>query len=219
MKKFLPLAIIILSFVSCDKLVSLLNLKHEVEVPATVSASDIQQILRAKDFDEDKLEAYLPVFVRQHTQQVTDFLNNPTEGAAANLQDVTNNVMDIISLLEGVKPDVDKDFKSKLEGYINALKGNNDKVKGKVKEILASQKAQEVEYPIDDTPVETPSYDSYLTITGDGVRLRYYPSLDAGIYTKLNRGARVQRTYDDTDEWYGILYNGQQLYVSKEFAY
>lgn len=56
-----------------------------------------------------------------------------------------------------------------------------------------------------------------VKITGNGVRLRYGPGLDYGIYCKLNKGKILTYRYTDGD-WYCVRYNNMDLYVSRDFA-
>lgn len=61
--------------------------------------------------------------------------------------------------------------------------------------------------------------DAYLTITGNGVRLRTSPDdYDlSNVYTKVNRGTKV-RYIGCTGDWYLVSYKGRELYVNCEFA-
>lgn len=58
---------------------------------------------------------------------------------------------------------------------------------------------------------------SHVKITGNGVRLRYGPGLNYGIYTQVNKGTRL--TYLGTSgNWYCVAYNGLRVYVSRDFS-
>lgn len=58
---------------------------------------------------------------------------------------------------------------------------------------------------------------SYVRINGNGVRLRYGPGLNYGIYKQVGKGAKLRyvATYGD---WYCVNYNGYNLYVNRDFA-
>lgn len=56
-----------------------------------------------------------------------------------------------------------------------------------------------------------------VKITGNGVRLRYGPGLDYGVYCKFNKGKILTYRYTDGD-WYCVRYNNMDLYVSRDFA-
>lgn len=60
---------------------------------------------------------------------------------------------------------------------------------------------------------------TYLTITGNGVRLRTTPddSNLGNVYTQLNRGARVLYL-GTTGYWYNVSYGGRSLYVRSDYA-
>ena len=59
----------------------------------------------------------------------------------------------------------------------------------------------------------------YVTITGNGVRLRRGPSLNADIITQKNKGTRLPLNYVTSDgDWYCVTYNGQNAFVSRDFA-
>ncbi|HPN38680.1 MAG TPA: SH3 domain-containing protein [Melioribacteraceae bacterium] len=59
-------------------------------------------------------------------------------------------------------------------------------------------------------------YENY-TITGNGVRVRVAPSLDAGIMFQLYKGTIV-KGYETIGNWLKIEYNGKQGYVSLDFV-
>lgn len=60
---------------------------------------------------------------------------------------------------------------------------------------------------------------TYLTITGNGVRLRTSPNDSnlGNVYTQLNRGARVLYL-GTTGYWYNVSYGGRSLYVRSDYA-
>lgn len=64
-----------------------------------------------------------------------------------------------------------------------------------------------------------------VVIDGNGVRLRFSPSLNAGFLTwpngatrSVKKGTRLQYT-GETDGWYQVSYLGNTFYVSKDFSY
>ena len=64
-----------------------------------------------------------------------------------------------------------------------------------------------------------------VVINGEGVRLRFAPSLNAGYLTWENgktrapkKGAKLDYVGEDGD-WYQVKYLGHTFYVSKEFSY
>lgn len=59
--------------------------------------------------------------------------------------------------------------------------------------------------------------DTYLTITGNGVRLRTGPGLGYDVYKQVNRGTKL-RYVSTQGDWYCVLYNNYYLYVSRDFA-
>lgn len=59
---------------------------------------------------------------------------------------------------------------------------------------------------------------TYVVINGNGVRLRTGPGEGYGIYTQLNRGARIPYVSTSGD-WYCVNYNGRTLYVSAIYSY
>lgn len=58
---------------------------------------------------------------------------------------------------------------------------------------------------------------SYVVINANGVRLRTGPSESYGVYTKLNKGARLPYV-GTSGEWYSVSYNGRTLYVSTQYS-
>ncbi len=65
--------------------------------------------------------------------------------------------------------------------------------------------------------IEAAQQNTVVVVTGNGVRLRYAPSLSAGIYKNVSKGKRLtyRRTYGD---WYEVYYDGHILYISRDFA-
>ncbi len=58
---------------------------------------------------------------------------------------------------------------------------------------------------------------SRVRITGNGVRLRYGPGLNYGIYTQVNRGTTLSWV-GTSGNWYAVNYGGYTLYVSADYA-
>ncbi len=64
-----------------------------------------------------------------------------------------------------------------------------------------------------------------IVVNGEGVRMRFGPSLKAG-YLKtrqggtlsVNKGTRLPCIGEDGD-WYKVVYQGKQYYMSKQFCY
>ena len=208
MKRILILALTMLALVGCKK---------AVVVPATVTVDDINAILESKELDLETFKAFLPVFVEQYSQKVDAFTQNPTKDEAEDLESINKSVADAISTMEGIQNLVDDDFKLDLARHIKRLQRDKDNSDSKAKELLSSKKSHHHHSHHSSYSVDPGSYD-YVKITGNGVRLRFAPSLNAGIYTQLNKGARVQRNFDDSSDWYGVYYAGYNLYVSRDFA-
>ena len=53
--------------------------------------------------------------------------------------------------------------------------------------------------------------------TGD-VWIRALPSTAGGKSAVLHKGAEIERAGEDTENWYGVLYNGKQRYVSRKYT-
>lgn len=57
----------------------------------------------------------------------------------------------------------------------------------------------------------------YATVTADALYLRSSPSTEADILTSLPTGVSFQITSNDTEGWYGAIFNGQSGYVSSDY--
>ena len=64
-----------------------------------------------------------------------------------------------------------------------------------------------------------------VVINGEGVRLRFKPSLKAGYLTwengrgrYLDKGTKL-KYISETDEWYEVEYEGHHFFVSKQYSY
>ena len=66
----------------------------------------------------------------------------------------------------------------------------------------------------EDTPDDGPRM---LIATGD-VWIRTLPSTSGGKTAVLHEGATIERAGEDTENWYGVLYNGKQRYVSRKYT-
>lgn len=58
----------------------------------------------------------------------------------------------------------------------------------------------------------------YGTVTADSLYLRQEPSTDADGLTGLPNGTTFQITSNDTEGWYGAIFNGKSGYVSAEYV-
>lgn len=65
----------------------------------------------------------------------------------------------------------------------------------------------------------------YVVCTGDNVRLRLGPSTDApmlinskGSPVYVNKGQKLTYIGSDSRDFYNVRYNGQNLYISKQFS-
>ena len=59
---------------------------------------------------------------------------------------------------------------------------------------------------------------TWVTVTGDGVRLRKGASLKSAVYTQVNRGTQL-RCIGQTYDFWQVNYRGNYLWVSKQYAY
>ena len=64
-----------------------------------------------------------------------------------------------------------------------------------------------------------------MVVNGDGVRLRFGPSLKAN-YLKDEKGATKSvkkgtelECVGEEDDWYQVVYQGKKYYMSKQFTY
>jgi peptidoglycan hydrolase-like protein with peptidoglycan-binding domain len=70
----------------------------------------------------------------------------------------------------------------------------------------------------DDAPDEvTVDEPRFITATGD-VWIRTLPSTSGARSAVLREGSKLERAGEDTANWYGVLYNGKQRYVSRKYA-
>ena len=65
-----------------------------------------------------------------------------------------------------------------------------------------------------------------VVVNGTGVRLRFAPSLSAGYLTWANGTTRSVPKYTklqyggwENGDWYKVIYQGVELYISKEYSY
>jgi uncharacterized protein YgiM (DUF1202 family) len=58
----------------------------------------------------------------------------------------------------------------------------------------------------------------YGTITADSLYLRSEPNGEASVLTSLPNGVTFQITSDETEGWYGAIFNGQSGYVSADYV-
>ncbi len=84
---------------------------------------------------------------------------------------------------------------------------------------------KEAEHAAEHRAVSAGGSKAKVVINGEGVRLRFAPSLNAGYLTWENgktrapkKGARLEYTGEDGD-WYQVKYLNHTFYVSKEFSY
>ena len=84
---------------------------------------------------------------------------------------------------------------------------------------------KEAEHAAEHRAVSAGGSKAKVVINGEGVRLRFAPSLNAGYLTWENgktrapkKGARLVYTGEDGD-WYQVKYLDHTFYVSKEFSY
>ena len=58
----------------------------------------------------------------------------------------------------------------------------------------------------------------YGTVTADSLTLRSEPSLEGDAISGLSKGVTFQITSDETDGWYGAIFNGKSGFVSAEYV-
>ncbi len=94
--------------------------------------------------------------------------------------------------------------------------------------MVEDPKEENIQQPVKPVKTGTPSTSSArkeIVVNGEGVRMRFGPSLKAG-YLKtpqggtlsVNKGTRLPCVGEEGD-WYKVLYNGKQYYMSKQFCY
>jgi len=66
----------------------------------------------------------------------------------------------------------------------------------------------------EDAPDDEPKM---LLATGD-VWIRTLPSASSGKTAVLHKDATIERAGEDTENWYGVMYNGKQRYVSRKYV-
>ncbi len=79
-----------------------------------------------------------------------------------------------------------------------------------LKAALEAGDLEQDEEPLEDTP-------RILVATGD-VWIRTLPSTAGGKSAVLHKGATIERAGEDTENWYGVIYNGKQRYVSRKYT-
>lgn len=57
-----------------------------------------------------------------------------------------------------------------------------------------------------------------MLIATSDVWVRTLPSTSGATCAVLFKGTKVERSGEDTESWFGVLYNGQQRYVSRKYA-
>jgi hypothetical protein len=107
-----------------------------------------------------------------------------------------------------------EDNETKIKSYFSLLKRSAKVIVKKEAEHAAEHRA-----------VSAGGSKAKVVINGEGVRLRFAPSLNAGYLTWENgktrapkKGARLEYTGEDGD-WYQVKYLNHTFYVSKEFSY
>lgn len=129
------------------------------------------------------------------------------------------------------KADKDEEKFELLQKNQEELASKNQELAEQNAKLLESKKSTKViiskgaEHAYEHRAVSGGNKGAKVVITGNGVRLRFAPSLDSGHLTWENgatrapsRGAKLQYLGEDSD-WYKIRYLGQTFYVSKEYSY
>ena len=57
-----------------------------------------------------------------------------------------------------------------------------------------------------------------IRITGDQVNVRTGPDTDHQVITSVAKGTVLGRYGEDTEDWYAVLYDGRQAYVSAQYS-
>lgn len=182
---------------------------NNVEGP--VRTEDMQVLLQAEKIDEDKVAAYSEVWEKTLLEFIESKKSENTDLATADLKaeiEKAGAVMEKISVLASL---VSGDNHTTLNAV--AMKVQND--------LESAQRYIDSRAPQAKTnaPKVTTSSGSgqSLTVTGDAVRLRVGPGFGYGVYTHVNKGARLSYI-SDAGDWYCVNYGGRTLYVSKQFA-
>jgi len=69
-----------------------------------------------------------------------------------------------------------------------------------------------------DEPEDAPDNEPGTIIATGDVYIRSLPSTSGAKCAVLHKGERLERAGEDTANWYGVLYNGKQRYVSRKYA-
>lgn len=72
---------------------------------------------------------------------------------------------------------------------------------------------------INPTVLGTEASATVVVVTGNGVRLRYAPSLNSAVYKCVSKGKELTYRYTTADRnWYCVNYHGYDLFISRDFA-
>lgn len=121
------------------------------------------------------------------------------------------------------KNELRKEQESIKQEQIDSIKAEAEAEKKRICEEAEAKVKKERQRAIDDSYYY--SNEKYVVITGKNLRLRYGPTTDADTYKwedGTNKHPKVGEKLEylgETDEWYKVLYDGLELWVSKQFSH
>lgn len=116
----------------------------------------------------------------------------------------------------------EKSHKAELQAYEDSLKQNyQQQLQESESARIEAEKAKE---KAEAAKKKAESYRSGVVVNGVHVRLRYGPGLEYSIYPNdynpiYPKKGTVLTYLGDYGDWYQVSYNGETLYISKQFSY
>ena len=194
-----------------------------VDVPETVSSSEMKALFTSSDnIDAHKVALYSEVFTQGYTYAVENTRGMADADVDSDLVMENAAVKEIIAYMTELSKVASEENKYILNKNIDLLRKSLDKAEAYLKKGKESAERAHQRSIDDNLYVDG---DKYVVITGKNLRLRYGPSTTADTY-KWQDGTNRHPDYgeklpyiDETDEWYCVLYNGEHLWVSKQFSH
>lgn len=184
------------------------------EIDSPVRTEEMQALLNADNIDEAKVASYSVAWEKTLAADIESKKTENTDLAAADLKaeiEKAGQVMEKLSVLGSL---VKGDNHTTINGV--ALKVQSDL---EIAQRYLDSRNPQSKPATSATTTTTASSGGGQTlyVTGNAVRLRVGPGFGYGVYTHVNKGARL--TYvSDAGDWYCVNYGGRTLYVSKQFA-
>lgn len=159
---------------------------------------------------DSSLEGWLQVSYSGQEERLTGYVSsdalyvNPlatgvTTSSSVILREQADSASNILAILDA---DSTLDILSSTEGWYEVTDGT---LTGYVEQQLLSTE-------------EDSQIIGYGTVTSDSLTLRSQPDAESDSLSELPNGATFQITSNDTEGWYGAVFNGQTGYVSADYA-